>query len=149
MSASLRIVFLPVCCLVCLGCADTGIKTLPVAGKVTLNGKPFISGTATVLFQPDKAKANTSVLDAVGKIDEQGAYSLVTMGRPGAPPGWYKVVVTAFAGTPQHPKTVRDRGIVVRSLLPAKYGSVATTDLAVQVVENPASGAYDLKLKSE
>jgi hypothetical protein len=30
--------------------------------------------------------------------------------------------------------------------VPAKYGVEKTSDLSVEVVENPAPGAYDLKL---
>jgi hypothetical protein len=33
-----------------------------------------------------------------------------------------------------------------RSLIPARYGQAATTTVAIEVVENPAPGAYDVKL---
>jgi hypothetical protein len=72
-----------------------------------------------------------------------------TRGKPGAPPGWYKVIVTAVAEPPEHPKAPGKHAgrPVAQSLLPAKYGQAKTSDLALEVVEQPASGAYDLKLR--
>jgi hypothetical protein len=150
MNTLVRKIVVSACCLALMGCADDGVgTTFPVAGKITLNGQLFTSGTATLVLKPDAARANTTRFEPVGKLDDQGGYTVVTKGKSGAPPGWYKVVVAAYEGTPKHPQKVHDRRAVVRSVLPAKYGSAATTDLAIQVVENPGSGAYDLKLTSE
>jgi len=128
------------------GCGD-GITRYPVSGHITLNGQPFIHETTAVLFKPDKSKGNNSALEPVGKADDDGIYSVTTNGRSGAPPGWYKVVVTAhdgkwFASTEKG----HDRRPAVGSLLPQKYGLASTTDLAVEVVADPVPGAYDLKL---
>jgi hypothetical protein len=74
-------------------------------------------------------------------------YTLTTKGKKGAPPGWYKVIVTAREeAAPVHPKLPKQHRPAARSLLPAKYGQVETSGLSVEVVENPAPGAYDLKL---
>jgi hypothetical protein len=138
---------LPALLVVQLGCDSSGVgKTHPVTGTITLDGKPLTSATVTVLFKPDAARGNTTSFEPAGTMDERGQYSVNTNGKQGAPPGWYKVVVTAFSGLPQHSGTAHDRRPMVKSLLPAMYGSAASTKLAIEVVENPAPAAYDLNL---
>jgi hypothetical protein len=132
-----------------MGCGmDSGIgKLYPVAGQITLDGKPLAGETVRVLFKPDAAKGNTTAFEPVGIVDGQGGYTLITQGKEGAPPGWYKVVVVATADRPPRPATGQGRRpVALQSLLPAKYGTAETTDLAVEVVENPPSGAFDLPL---
>jgi predicted small secreted protein len=130
------------------GCGDdSGVgKTYPVEGKVTIESTPLTAESTTILFKPDAARGNSSSFEPVGTVDEAGNYTVETRGKRGAPPGWYKVIVTALAEDPVHPKTAKRRP-VAQSLVPARYGQAQTTDLAVEVVEKPAAGAYDLKLK--
>src|SRR5262249_60393527 len=75
------------------GCGDaTGVgKTVPVAGTVTLDGKPLTAASTVILFKPDAARRNTSPFEPVGTVDDQGNYTLVTQGKRGAPRGWCKV----------------------------------------------------------
>jgi hypothetical protein len=134
------------------GCGDSsGVgKTVPVSGRVTLDDKPFSAKSTVILFQPDAARGNTSPFEPVGSVDKQGNYSLVTRGKKGAPPGWYKVVVTATeAPAPDESKGPRRHHPTPRSLLPARYGQAGASPLAIEVVENPKPGAYDLELKSK
>jgi hypothetical protein len=127
-----------------IGCGDGAIR-YPVTGKITFNNEPFTAETTRVLFKPDKAKGNDSVLEPVGKIDETGSYVLTTNGKAGAPAGWYRVVVSAHDDTvdPGRPPT---RLPVPKSVLPARYGLASSTDLVIEVVANPEPGHYDLKL---
>jgi hypothetical protein len=133
------------------GCQDkSGVgKTVPVTGKITLDDQPLTADSTVVLFKPDASKGNTSAFEPTGTVDENGTYTLSTKGKAGAPPGWYKVVVTAVAEPPEHPKTPGKppHRPVARSLVPAKYGQAKTSGLAIEVVENPVPGAYDLKLR--
>jgi hypothetical protein len=117
-----------------------------VSGKITVNKEPFTAETTRVLFKPDKSKGNNSPAEPTGQVDQDGIYRLTTNGKDGAPPGWYKVVVSAHDNTPD-PSTPRTKVPIPKSLLPAKYGSASTTDLAVEVVDNPAAGHYDLHLE--
>jgi hypothetical protein len=132
------------------GCGDSsGVgKTLPVRGKITLNNEPLVAESTVVLFKPDAARGNSSPFEPAGSVDAEGNYTLVTKGRSGAPPGWYKVIVTAAEAPKGDPKGPRRQRPLPRSLVPARYGQAKTTDLAIEVVENPADGAYDLKLTS-
>lgn len=110
------------------GCSDaSGVgRTLPVSGKLTLNGEPVTAKTTVVLFKPDASRGNASPFEPAGTVDESGTYTLTTKGKKGAPPGWYKVTVTAREEAPtEHPKTPGHRP-VARSLLPARYGLAET-----------------------
>ncbi len=132
-----------------LGCGDdSGVgKTVPVSGKVFLEDTPWTAKTTIVLFKPDTSKGNTSPFEPTGTVDAAGTYTLTTKGKNGAPPGWYKVIVTAREeAAPEHAKLPKQHRPVARSLLPAKYGQAETSGLSIEVVENPAPGAYDLKL---
>jgi hypothetical protein len=120
------------------GCGSKS-GTPAVTGKVTVAGKPLTTGS--VSFRPDKAKGNTSPHEPGGDIDAQGNYKLYTAGKEGAPPGWYKVVVVAT-----EPLDPKNPYAPPRSFLHSRYNSAETSGLAVQVVDNPAPGAYDLKL---
>jgi hypothetical protein len=132
------------------GCGDTsGIgKTLPVAGKVTLDDTPLTAPSTVLLFKPDASRGNTSLWEPTGTVDDQGNYVLFTNGKKGAPPGWYKVLVTASAVQTDGSSGSPHKRPVPRSLVPARYGQAATTPVTIEVVEAPTPEAYDLKLTS-
>ncbi len=126
------------------GCGESGEKFVPVAGTVTLDGQPLPAGS--VSFQPDASKGNTSLHIPIGQIDAQGRYEVVTVGRKGAPPGWYKVLVFYTENDqpgddPNRPHVARPR-----SLIHTKYNAADTTTLFVEVVENPRPGDYNLNV---
>jgi hypothetical protein len=134
--------------LLTIGCDSSGVgRTVPVAGKVTVNSEPLTVETAFVLFRPDRARGNSSPFEPGGSIDELGNYTLYTKGKEGAPPGWYLVEV--FASVP--PATVSkgkrtSANAAPTSVIDTKYNSVKTSGLAREVVDNPSPGAYDLQL---
>jgi hypothetical protein len=123
------------------GCGDRSDVggTVPVVGKVTVNGKPVKAGT--VSFRPDKSKGNTSVHEPYGEIDADGNYKLFTGKKEGAPVGWYRVAV--FAGEPVEVGNLSGQA---RWYANPKYAAAESSGLTVEVVEQPAPGAYDLKL---
>ena len=59
--------------------------------------------------------------------------------QPGAPPGWYKVILIA---TEPGANPNED----LRRVVHARYEREATTPLAFEVVANPSPGRYDLQL---
>jgi len=130
------------------GCGDGVGKTYPVSGTVFIGAAPLDAKSATVMFVPDRTKGNTSSFEPGATVDSTGHYTVFTKNQRGAPPGWYKVVVTGIAEAPppesKGPLTKRP---APKSLVPAKYGRAATTPLEIEVVANPATGAYDLNLK--
>jgi hypothetical protein len=138
------------------GCGD-GFKTVPVSGKITLNGMPIGDADATVMFRPDPDKGNTNTLDFSGVADENGVYELCyANGKPGAAPGWYKVavVVTEFPGA-KAAKAAAAKGKIRqpgpgahgrKALMDPKYTIPSQSGIEIEVVENPSPGAYDLNV---
>jgi hypothetical protein len=127
--------------------SDVG-KTYPVSGKVLLNGEPLVAKTTTILLKPDTAKGNTTSFEPAASVDSSGNYTVFTKKKRGAPPGWYKVIVTATATESPAPASKRPlkQRPLPESLVPGKYAQAATTPLQIEVVESPAAGAYDLVL---
>lgn len=150
-----------------VGCG--GVKGVPVAGTVTLDGQPL--NGVTVTFFPDTTKGNTAPISGIGEAKE-GRYELRTTGvtrsdsGSGVPPGWYKVTVIEMDNfQPQvlieiddknrgRPQLQRAQRAALRAKLReqaqlqinAKYQSVEKTPLEVEVKDNPEPGAYDFKL---
>ena len=122
------------------GCGEgASEKFTPVVGKVTVKGTTLTTGSVT--FHPDSAKANTTQQIPVGTLDDQGNYKLMSATKEGAPLGWYKVTVTAQAPIdPSNPYAPP------KHLIDPKFSDVSTSGLAVEVVENPAPGAYDFQV---
>lgn len=120
---------------------DVG-RTVPVAGRVTLEGRPLSGGM--VLFQPDRGRGNACPHEPRGTIDAEGNYQLTTCGRDGAPPGWYRVAV--IAEDPAAAADPTSHG-PPRWLVPPRYVDAATSGLALDAVEEPAPGAYDLSIR--
>jgi len=120
------------------GCGSSGAgRLVPVAGKVTVDGKPLSTGS--LVFKPDAAKGNASKFEPSGTIGSDGTYSLFTKEKPGAPIGWYKVGIVAQQASANDP-------YVMKSLVPERYNDADSSGLEIEVVASPVSGAYDLKL---
>jgi hypothetical protein len=119
--------------------AGCGGPLHPVEGQVLLNGKPLQGKTGAVVLRPDASKGNDSTAAPFGQLKPDGSYSVATDGKPGAPPGWYKVIlmVTDPADNPnEEPRRVLHR----------RYETEADTPLAIEVVASPGPGSYDLQL---
>lgn len=129
------------------GCGDGVGKTYPVSGKVTVNGAPLKAKSATVMFVPDRSKGNSTTFEPGGTIDSSGNYTVYTKNQRGAPPGWYKVVVTGVAEDPPEATVPLTKRPAPKSLVPPRYGQSNTTTLEIEVVASPSTGAYDLDLK--
>jgi hypothetical protein len=130
---------LTACCLAVLlaGCGEN-LKTIPVCGKVRVSGKPLPLGSVSYL--PDADKGNNARVTPSGSIDADGNYRLTSKGKPGAPTGWYKVVVrTVIAGMDPTESAKAPK-------INSSYGSPATTPLSLEVTPDRAPDGYDLKL---
>lgn len=133
-------------CWTALGCGPSGEKLVPVAGKVTVASQPLPIGI--IGFHPDPSQGNDRGQSSLGQIQPDGSYQVQTAGKPGVPPGWYKVVVwatrdPAAGGNPWGPDGQLRK---INWLTHAKYAAVDTTDLVVEVVERPPAGRYDFDL---
>jgi hypothetical protein len=125
-----------------VGCGgpDPVGPTLPVAGKVTVDGQPVPTGN--LCLKPDAAKGNATKYEPVAFINADGSYRVTTGGKDGAPAGWYKVAVESSEPITEQVAT----GKVPKSFINAKYNSEVTSGLTVEVKADSPAGAYDFRL---
>jgi len=109
------------------GSQEKLLKTVPVKGKVTYQGKPVAHGS--VIFTP----LDMNLPGAVGRLGPDGGYELTTyQEKDGAPIGEYKVAIRAF----DEPTTVSDTSSEpLKPLVPEKYLSLETSPLR-ETVQN-------------
>lgn len=118
-----------------VGC-DSGVKTVPVEGTVTLGTEPLKEGS--IAFHPDSAKGNGFGSPVSGTV-ENGKYKLAIDGKDGAPLGAYKVTVTATVKV--DPK---DEYSITKSIIAEKFTVPANTPLTAEV--KSGGGPYDFKV---
>jgi len=122
-----------------VGCPSPKESLIPVSGMITVRKQPLSSGT--VVFHPDPTKGNIDKREPRATIAGEfpGLYKLTTDNQDGAPIGWYKVTVHALkpaTSSVRPPEWVADQ----------KYADEKTSGLSVQVVKDPAAGAFDFDL---
>jgi hypothetical protein len=109
-----------------LGCKEGRLPTYPVKGKVVYQGKPLANATVT-LNPEDPAKVKDR--HPTGITGEDGTFRISTyLYADGAPAGNYKVTVFL--------ERMMGRDGTGQNILPAKYGSAASTPFSA-VVEAP------------
>jgi hypothetical protein len=116
------------------GCSE--FTYAPVKGKVTLKNKEPLT-VGVVVFMPDKDSKHRLI--PRGKVNPDGTFELDTDGKTGAPIGKYIVCVRA----PNRRINGKDPPPLPFS---AKYLTADDSPLKIEVVANPAPGAYDLEL---
>lgn len=124
------------------GCGPKQETFYPVKGKVTVNGRP-IKATGAVALVADAAKGNTTPHEPRGTLDENGHFEVYTVNRPGAPPGWYKVLILAQTGQ----ASVTDPYAEPKWLAPTGYTTAAKTPLTVEVTATPPEAGYTFDVK--
>jgi hypothetical protein len=141
----LRILSFALVLILLAGCAK-GLRRVPAEGTIELDGKPMDGGI--VYLSPDESMGNTARVSPTSPI-KKGRFQIKTAGierhdsGPGVPLGWYKVHVRVnligeqpfFPGQP---------AVAIDPI----YLDPENTPLTFEVVDNPAPGAYDLKLTS-
>ncbi len=132
------------------GCGGDGVDVVPVSGRITVDGEPLRSKGGVVTLVPNKDKGNITTLQPTGYVDEDGNYTVYyAQGKKGAPPGWYRVQVSAMPPGDQPPPMPKPRGkgpSPIPPLFNRKFVRAGTSRLEIEVVRDPAPGAYDLKL---
>ena len=127
------------------GCGDDELGTLyPVNGTVFLNSEPINVRTGYVMLVPDINMGNDTKFKPAGTIDADGSFKIYTSQRNGAPPGWYKVIVTG-SGAAVSPTSGQSKTRPLSNhLVPEKYGQEKSTPLSIEVVASPHPDAYKL-----
>jgi hypothetical protein len=125
--------------LVLSGCGEKAVKVVPVSGTVTIQDAPLPYGNITLV--PDAANGNQTKLQPRGTIGADGKYTLESDGKPGAPLGKYLVGISAVK-----PSKQEDGYKPSERAASQDYMDASKSGLTLEVVENPAPGAYDVKL---
>lgn len=107
------------------GCGPAAPDLFPVAGTVTLAGKPLPTGSVQFIA--------TGLRPAYGQIGSDGKFKLFTDDQEGCPAGKFKVVVSA-----QEVKGTEASGETVVQLTPERYASVENTNIEV-TIDGPKS----------
>jgi hypothetical protein len=119
-----------------VGCGgETKPQQIPVAGKVTIDGKPATEGGVSY------RDAATGMIQPAAKIRPDGSYSLTHDRREGAPPGQYRVIVFVT----ESPKTDPGGNAgLPRVVVNKRFTDPVTTPLSVEVKVGAPAGQYDL-----
>jgi hypothetical protein len=125
------------------GCSESGPKTVPVKGTLTIDGAP--ANDVTITFAP----LDSSLPTASGPV-KNGAFELFSgaQGKPGAVPGKYKVVLAASGGDAEAEAAAYESGQSgpppePQLPFPEKYQGAGTSDKEVEVT----SGSNNIKIE--
>jgi hypothetical protein len=128
----------------CSGSSGDRPKTVPVTGTVIYNGEP-IEGAHVTFFSPDKS------VTAFARTGSDGTFKLTTFDEgDGAVVGTHKVSImkreiigdvpastyTGEGDPPANYEELEDQpALETRSILPAQYSNVETSNLTAEVTE--------------
>jgi hypothetical protein len=120
-------------------------ETVPVSGKVTVDGQPVTSGQVSFTAFDKSQKVGGM---CTGKIDSSGGYVIYTGDKEGAPPGRYKVSVTPTMAPTGDTKDFKDAKAMMKAMMPfdPKFGDADKSKIIINVTKDAPPGTYDLKL---
>jgi hypothetical protein len=113
------------------GCGGGGDGLTPVAGTVTVDGRPG-EGAAVAFIPKDGTPGN----GGIGLADASGKYEITTpQGKKGLPPGQYRVTVSYRRNPDGSPPDPNVPPIEARATewLPPKYSDRDKTELSATV----------------
>jgi hypothetical protein len=117
------------------GCSDGRLKTAPVKGTVTYNGKPVPQGS--IMFQPEQGPAATANI-------KNGSYSLKTYRNDdGAVLGKHKVTVISLED--QSGRLPEERNPLPPPIVPLKFSFPDKSGLTAEVKDEPNTIDFPLK----
>jgi hypothetical protein len=140
------------CCTGCNRKKGPQVELSPVAGTVTLDGKPLPDADIAFYLQSPTAPGYSG---SGGKTDAQGKYELTAGAAKGAAAGSYKVTISQFRDANGGPVVIAE-GMDLEQLkmqgqaketLPPQYSDMEKTELKTTVEKGKADG-YDFPLKS-
>jgi hypothetical protein len=119
-----------------IGCGGSGRpKTIPISGKITIDGQP-LNERGKLHFQAVEAAAGYSKRPANGFFDVDGSYRVMSWELDdGLVPGHY--TVSFLPGDP------------AKTRIPAKYKDGSTSGLKVDVPMDQGSVEYNIAISSK
>lgn len=132
------------------GCGPGGFDTIPIRGKVTLDGKPLTN--ARIRYEP----VDESGRVAWSALDENGEFALTTLHpHDGALPGEYGVAIMAFeegsgGRDRERERQPQESGLqyLPKSRIPEKYLDPAESQLR-DTVDGSHPGYREFNLSSK
>jgi hypothetical protein len=119
------------------GCGGGDSNLAHVEGVVRVNGQPLAAGR--VVFQPMQAGLN-----ALGRINPDGTFTLTTKETNGALIGEHKVAIIAAQAPAERPDP--SAGLPpLKWLAPERYAAVGTSGLTCEVKAGDNYPEFDLK----
>lgn len=120
-----------------LGCGKVQLETVPVHGKITIDGKPLETGR--VRFFPERGRV------AAGDLQSDGIYTLTTYADgDGAVLGNHRVSVEARTAAQQ--VSIESDDVPGNFLIPARYADEAKSGLTFEVKSGEDNQAnFDLR----
>lgn len=122
------------------GCGNSLAK---VSGEVTIDGSPLVAGEnvrGTVYFYP----TGGSGAPAVGLLDAEGRYEIITGSKTGIEPGSYVVTISATEIIPAKQEGDAPSG---KPITARKYANPRESGFRVEVEQG--SNTFDFDLESE
>jgi hypothetical protein len=142
MQIGIRVTAIPALLLsaVCVGCGPGNpLGRQPVAGKVTLDGKPLATGN--IRFAPQQSGGVAS-----GAVITEGQYRLETL--HGLPPGKYQVQIYSATAAPMPPEKMAVAGSLpppAVERIPPQYNTASKLSVEVRAGD---AGAFDFQLQT-
>lgn len=135
-----------------VGCGGSTPTPVPVAGRVTQDGRPLVNATVA-FWWADDSSAESQKGYGLAFSDADGRFSIRDprdpQGRDGLYPGEYKVTVSLYVdskGRPLDPDAKPNEvygGGGAKDLMPVPYRDPRTSPLTVEV---PSGGVTDVVL---
>ncbi len=120
-----------------VGCSSGGLELAAVQGKVTYQGKPVTHGQ--VVFTPQDG---TRGPQAIGQIQADGSFHMMTNDKKGAAVGSHKVTIHSRAHlTAEQAKALQ----VGKLLIPARYANEQETPFRFEVKRGGNDCPLDLE----
>jgi hypothetical protein len=125
------------------GCGSNLPKTIRVSGRVTLDGQPP-PGAGTIYFLPTAAAEGFPTRPATGDFDKDGNFQAKTFDPgDGLLPGTYTMHIECWQTPPNM------EGKPVKSYIPSKYQSAATSGLTLEIKPNMRAQTVNFDLASK
>jgi hypothetical protein len=130
---------------VCVGCGG-GPKLVKATGIVKYKDKPIPGADILMMSEANGAPS-------MGRTDDQGRFTVMTDGKPGAWVGSYRVAITAARNkrevSASEALTMTSEQIAANreDLIPIKYNNFESSGLMATVAADPAANQFVFDLK--
>jgi hypothetical protein len=143
------------------GCGGDELELVPVVGKIMFQGKPVEKAEIAFIRDSTAGATKGPAPAAIGRTDENGAFTLITGSKEGAVPGSYKVTVQKSsrvymkfpdplpAEYTDQVDYMRKNNMIAYPLLPLQYADMNRTPLKYEVNADAEQNSFEIALEGE